>query len=125
MRYQFHRTRAGLVIWRLVGRNNRILGVSPQELDDLAAAAAAAMVVRDRVGQATVEVSPDPVLKWRWFMTDVDGHELAKAARSYERRTECDQAVERFVETAPHADIDPVLGRRGRFWARDSPGSRS
>ncbi len=125
MRYQFHRTRGGLVIWRLVGRNNRILGVSPREFDDLNAAAAAAVVVRDRAAKATIEVSPDPVLKWRWFMTDVDGRELAQAARSYERRTECDQAVERFVETAVHADIDPVLGRRGRFWARNSPGSRS
>ncbi|GIH20387.1 hypothetical protein Raf01_85590 [Rugosimonospora africana] len=113
------------MIWQLIGRNNRILGVSPIRFADLAGAMKAAMVVRDRARRATIEVSPDFRLKWRWAITDADGRVLAKAARSYERRTECDQAVDRFVETALHAEIDAVVGRRGRFWGSDSGRART
>ncbi|MFY1634957.1 hypothetical protein ACN27F_17070 [Solwaraspora sp. WMMB335] len=108
------------MIWRLVSKNNRVLGKSPVYFENVAAAAAAASVVRDRVSVGSVDVALDGALEWRWSVTDVGGRTLAVAARGYERRADCRQAAQRFIAGAVRADIDVTLGRRGRFWRSDA-----
>lgn len=108
------------MIWRLVSKNNRVLGTSPVDFENIGAAAAAAVVVREQVSVGSVDVSLDGVAKWRWAITDPGGGLLAIAARGYERRVGCQQAARRFVLGAVRADVDLALGRRGRFWRADS-----
>lgn len=115
------------MIWQLVGGNNRVLGVSPGDFGDLAAAVEAAERVRERIAEGTPELMLGAPARWRWSVTGPDGEPLAVAGRSYERRVDCATAVRRFIDTATHADTDPVLGRRGRFWnaaTERSPGPR-
>jgi hypothetical protein len=119
--YQFNRTRGSAVVWQLVSRNNRILGVSPVDFTSITAAATAAAAVRDQVSAAQVDVSQVDVsqevgLQWRWSISDGQGRALAVGGRAYGRRIDCQYAVRRFIDEAARAEIDPAHARRGRFW---------
>ncbi|MER7276890.1 hypothetical protein ABT369_20845 [Dactylosporangium sp. NPDC000244] len=104
------------MIWRLVGANNRILGVSPVSFAGVQAAAEAAQHVRSRAAAGTVAVARDVTRRWRWSITDAELGVLAVAAHGYELRTTCEAATRRFMDSATSAVIDETLGRRGRFW---------
>ncbi|MFC4046366.1 DUF1508 domain-containing protein [Dactylosporangium siamense] len=104
------------MIWRLVGLNNRILGVSPGSFAGVQAAAEAVQNVRDRASAGSVAVARDATRRWRWSIVDAEFGVLAVASHGYELRITCEAAVQRFMESATSAVIDETLGRRGRFW---------
>lgn len=103
-------------MWRLVGPNNRVIGVSPGGFDDADTAIAAAQSVRSRAAGGAIAVQPNESRKWCWSITDSELGLLAVSAHGYERRATCEVAVRRFTESAATAQIDQVIGRRGRFW---------
>lgn len=103
-------------MWRLVGPNNRVIGVSPRGFDDVAAAIEAAQSVQTRVADGVVAVRLDEFHQWWWSITDGTLGVLAVSAHGYERRTTCELAVQRFTESAATALVDQAIGRRGRFW---------
>ncbi|MDP9797247.1 hypothetical protein J2S43_005759 [Catenuloplanes nepalensis] len=103
-------------MWRLVGPNNRVIGVSPTSFDGADAAVEAAQNVRSRAAGGAVTVQLDAFRQWCWSITDGELGLLAVSAHGYERRTTCELAVQRFTESAATAQIDQAIGRRGRFW---------
>ena len=116
VRFHFHRTRHGEVVWRLVGPNNRVLGVSPAGFGGDEAAVRAAHDVRSHAASGTITVILEPSRQWRWSLTDDDLGVFAVSAHGYERRTTCEIGVRRFMAGAATALIDRAIGRRGRFW---------
>jgi hypothetical protein len=77
--------------WRLLGGNNRVLGVG----------------VRDHAEHAGNG-------RWWWQMAD-----LARSAQGFARRVDADLAAGRFRDRVGEADVDPVVavfypGQRGR-----------
>ncbi|GAB7043392.1 MULTISPECIES: YegP family protein [Catenuloplanes] len=107
-------------MWRLVGPNNRVIGVSPGSFDTPDAAVEAAQRVRDRAAGGAVTVQLDDRRRWCWSVTDDELGLLAVSAHGYERRATCETAVQRFTEGAATARIDHAIGRRGRFWRPDT-----
>jgi hypothetical protein len=106
------------VSWRLLGGNNRVLGVSAEPLRDHAAAIDEVDLVRKRIDEAEFALEHVHSGLWRWWMT-VDDIEIACASRGFARRVDAVLACRRFRQRVPEADTDLTLvvfqpGRRGR-----------
>ncbi|MEV0731036.1 DUF1508 domain-containing protein [Polymorphospora sp. NPDC050346] len=116
-----YRTSRGVIVWRLVASNNRVLGVSSSGFPALQDAMTAIRAVRDGVSAASIEVVHVPDRDWTWRMYGNGDDVTAVSYRSYKRRIDCHRATERFLAAAPYAEVDPAVGRRGRFWSADPP----
>ena len=125
-RFQFFRTDARLVRWRLLGGNNRVLGVSNRAAVDQKTALRDATAVREHAATAEIDVEHVTSGLWCWHMTLPDPLSeagelapLATSGRGFARRVDASLAAERFQARAPVAELDLTLavfepGRRGR-----------
>ncbi|HEY4023115.1 MAG TPA: hypothetical protein VGM75_30810 [Pseudonocardiaceae bacterium] len=118
-RFQFFRTDQLWVRWRLLGGNNRVLGVSVRALGDHSAAMRELELVRQYAAGAKFEISHVRSGLWWWRMRpSVRGPELASSAHGFARRVDAMLSSRRFRQRAPQADVDLTLvdfqpGRRG------------
>jgi hypothetical protein len=117
-RFQCFRTTQLRVRWRLLGGNNRVLGVSARDLVDHAAALAEVEAVRAGVGAAEFGLERIPSGLWWWRMR-LSGKDFARSAHGFARRVDATLACQRFQVRAPGATTDLTLvvfapGRRGR-----------
>ena len=125
-RFQFFRADGRLVRWRLLGGNNRVLGVSSRASADHTAALRDATAVREHAAGADFDVEHVASGLWCWHMNFPDPHDeagppvpLATSGRGFARRVDASLAAERFQARAPVAELDLTLavfepGRRGR-----------
>jgi uncharacterized protein YegP (UPF0339 family) len=117
-RFQCFRVDQQQVRWRLLGSNNRVLGVSPEPLRDHATAIDEVDLVRKRIGEAEFSIEHVHSGLWWWRMT-VDDTEVARSSRGFARRVDAVLAYGRFRQRVPEAETDLTLvvfqpGRRGR-----------
>ncbi|MEV0397888.1 YegP family protein [Polymorphospora rubra] len=117
--FRVYRTSRGVIVWRLVASNNRVLGVSATGFPAVQDAITAIRAVRDGTSTASIEVLHVPDRDWTWRMHGGGDTVIAVSYRSYKRRIDCRRATERFAAAAPYAEVDPAVGRRGRFWSAD------
>jgi uncharacterized protein YegP (UPF0339 family) len=115
--FRVYRTSEGEIVWRLVAPNNRVLATSAAGFSNADEVDLAVRRVRDGADAATLELVHVPDRDWIWRMLDGDGVLTAISSRSYKRRIDCVRAADRFRVAAPHALVDSIVGRRGRFWA--------
>jgi hypothetical protein len=119
-RFQFFRTDLQRVRWRLLGGNNRVLGVSLRALGDQAAALEEVDLVRKCVDEAEFQIDHVHSGQWWWRMRPAgQASELAGSAHGFARRVDAALSSRRFRQRAPQADVDLTLvvfqpGRRGR-----------
>lgn len=117
-RFQCFRTDGRRVRWRLLGGNNRVLGVSARDFVDHAAALDDVDLVRRSVQQAEFEFEHADNGQWGWRMS-LRAEQVAQSAHSFARRVDASLAADRFGRSARGADTDLPLavfqpGRRGR-----------
>ncbi|GAA2659689.1 MULTISPECIES: hypothetical protein [Actinosynnema] len=113
-RFQCYRMAESGIRWRLMGGNNRVLGVCVREHDDLASARAEVAVVRARAALAGFVIGHADDGSWWWRLA-----ELARSAQGFARRVDAELAANRFGTRAVDAGLDPELalyrtGKRGR-----------
>lgn len=119
-RFQFFRTDQQRVRWRLLGGNNRVLGVSVRALGDQSVALEEVELVRRCMDEAVFEIDHVHSGLWWWRMRpSAPGPELAGSAHGFARRVDAALSSRRFRQRAPQADVDLTLvvfqpGRRGR-----------
>lgn len=101
------------VSWRLLGGNNRELGRSAHVFAGLEACHLAALEIRERAAEATVELRAEPSTgRWTWQLR-LDTEPVVIAGRSYLRLRECQYNLAQFLAFAPVAGMaDAVVGRR-------------
>ncbi|WP_345020017.1 hypothetical protein [Saccharothrix violaceirubra] len=102
------------VRWRLLGGNNRVLGVGVRVHLDQAAALAEIEVVRVDGAMADFTIEHADNGAWWWRLGG-----LARSAQGFARRVDAELAAARFRDRVADAALDPVLavfqpGRRGR-----------
>jgi hypothetical protein len=107
-RYQCYHLGDGWVRWRLLGGNNRSLGVGWSVHADLAAAVAEIGVVRSSLRLPCFEVGRADDGRWSWVLAGEDGP-LARGAQSFARRVDALLAAKRFMVRAEGASVDPRL----------------
>jgi uncharacterized protein YegP (UPF0339 family) len=117
-RFQCFRTDGRRVRWRLLGGNNRVLGVSARDFEDHAAALDDVELVRTSVQQAEFEFEHADGGQWGWRMSLRD-KQIAQSAHGFARRVDASLAADRFGRSVHGADTDLPLavfqpGRRGR-----------
>lgn len=123
-RFQCFRTDGQRARWRLLGGNNRVLGMSMRTLDDHPAAIAEVELVRQYAGKVDFELAHVSSGLWTWRMDFPDPEMIEPSAvaispRGFARRVDAGLAAERFREQAQEAELDWTLviyqaGRRGR-----------
>lgn len=131
-RFQCYRTGDSRIRWRLVGGNNRLLGVGVQWHAGQEEALAEIEQVRQVAPEAAVRVEHAGSGLWWWRMA-TDDVDLVTSAQGFARRIDAELAVKRFRHHAPLAEITPGLaifpaGGRGRLvqstpqpWPRETP----
>ena len=117
-RFQCFRTDLHTVRWRLLGGNNRVLGVSASASDDHGAALAEIAEVRTRIHGAELHIEHVHSGQWWWWM-NIDGRKLVLSAHGFARRVDAQLSSRRFSARVPQAESDLALvvfqpGRRGR-----------
>jgi len=117
-RFQCFRTDQRQIRWRLLGGNNRVLGISAHTLPDHATALDEVNAVRKCAETADYDLTVLPRGLWGWRMR-IGGVEIAHSVHGFARRVDANLASERFRQRAPTADTDLTLavfqpGRRGR-----------
>ena len=104
--------------WRLLGGNNRVLGVSVRDFADHAAALDDVEQVRRSAAQAEFDFEHGDSGQWWWRMS-VRDRRMAQSAHGFARRVDAALAADRFGRSVRGADNDLPLavfqpGRRGR-----------
>lgn len=127
-RFQCFRTDDRRVRWRLLGGNNRVLGVSARDFADHAAALDDVEQVRISAPQAEFDFEHADGGQWRWRMS-VRDRQLAHSAHGFARRVDASLAAVRFGRWVRGADADLPLavfqpGRRGREIPLGEPENR-
>lgn len=117
-RFQCFRTDGRRVRWRLLGGNNRVLGVSVRDFADHAAALDDVEQVRRSAAQAEFDFEHGDSGQWWWRMS-VRDRRIAQSAHGFARRVDAALAAGRFGRSVRGADSDLPLavfqpGRRGR-----------
>lgn len=117
-RFQCYRTESGEVRWRLLGGNNRVLGLCVREHEDHLSAIREIEAVRAQIASARAELerSSDGLWWWQMYLAAVAA---ARSAQGFARKIDADLAAQRFRERAVDAEVDAPLmvfqpGRRGR-----------
>lgn len=98
------------VRWRLLTANHRCLAVGSGALPGSDQARAAATDVVRRAAQLSPRASRDDANRW-WWSVRLDGVEVARSARGYHRRIECDLALRQFVQLVAEATVYPTVLR--------------
>jgi uncharacterized protein YegP (UPF0339 family) len=117
-RFQCYRTDESRVRWRLLGGNNRVLGMGLLSHSDFDAAVVDIDWVRQAVAGAVFDVERADTGLWWWRMQGRQGR-VASSAQGFARRVDATLAAARFRTRAPAAGIVRVVavfqsGRRGR-----------
>jgi hypothetical protein len=117
-RFQCYRTDESRVRWRLLGGNNRVLGIGLLSHSDHDAALADIDRVRQAAPGAVFDVEHADTGLWWWRMQGGQVW-LARSAQGFARRVDATLAAERFRTRSPAAGIAPAVavfqsGRRGR-----------
>lgn len=118
-RFQCYRTGESRIRWRLVGGNNRLLGVGVQWHAEQEDALAEIERVRSVAPEAAVRIEHAESGLWWWKMATEES-DLAGSAQGFARRIDAELAVKRFRHHAPLAELVPGLavfpaGGRGRL----------
>jgi uncharacterized protein YegP (UPF0339 family) len=125
-RFQCYRTDESRVRWRLLGGNNRVLGIGLLSHSDYDAAVVDIDWVRQTAPGAVFDVEHAHTGLWWWRMQGRQGW-VARSAQGFARRVDATLAAARFRTRAPAAAIAPVVavfqsGRRGRLIRESGPG---
>lgn len=107
--FQLYRT-AGeeLVWWRYISPNGRSLARCPAPLSSMAEARAAIAEVLDTITGAEVVVRPTLAQRWRWTLVR-DSVVIVAGSGDHDRRVRCENAAERFIESAPTSILDSTV----------------
>ena len=91
--------------WRLIGGNNRDLGCSPAQFEDVRTSRLAVLELRSRIADAVPVITIEPrSSEWTWRL-DLDGRAVARSARGYLRHRECLYNVSHFLGSVPVAAL--------------------
>jgi len=112
----------GWTAWRLLSRNNRELGRSPDVHATVAECVAAVERLRTVVDEAARLLSVDDRDgRWCWRLV-VDGVTVAVSARSYHRQRECVYSLDQFVVAVAVAQPPLVVREvQGRARGGEAP----
>jgi uncharacterized protein YegP (UPF0339 family) len=130
-RFQCFRTNQQQVRWRLLGGNNRVLGVSASTFPDHGTALNDIHRITTQIADLDFEIEHVHSGLWWWSLRS-NGARVASSARGFARRVDAAVSYQRFRQRAPEAETDPTLvvfqpGRRGREAAphETAPGRRT
>jgi hypothetical protein len=116
VRFQCFRVCPQQVRWRLLGSNNRVLGVSSGATRDHVSALAEVEIVREYVMETDFELRRVASGLWSWRMvftgrkssTGQSGP-VATSSRNFPRQVDARLAAQRFRQRAQEADVDRTL----------------
>jgi hypothetical protein len=125
VRFQCFRDGRERVRWRLLGSNNRVLGISLRTAPDHLSALAEVDTVRRYAHETDFHLIRLDSGSWSWRMTfpastSTSGSApVATSSRTFPRQVDARLAAERFKLRVAEADVDRLLvvfhpGRRGR-----------
>jgi hypothetical protein len=131
-RFQCYRTDESRVLWRLLGGNNRVLGIGLLSHPDYDAAVVEIGWIRQAAPGAVFDVEHADTGLWWWQMRGRQAW-VARSAQGFARRVDAKLAAARFRGRAPIAGIAPAVavfqsGRRGRVVeesGEEPPGGRA
>ncbi|GAB3871053.1 hypothetical protein GCM10029964_006670 [Kibdelosporangium lantanae] len=117
-RFQCFRTDASGVRWRLLGGNNRVLGLSVRRHADHAAAVREVDALRGHASDARMDYERSANGHW-WWQLSVADVPVARSAQGFARRIDADLAAKRFMSRLLDASVDSSVmvfqpGHRGR-----------
>lgn len=119
-RFQYYRDENSWIRWRLLGGNNRVLGIGESPHVDQAAAVVEIDLVRQRVAEAKFDIERANTGLWWWRMRLAE-EVLVKSPHGFHRRIDAQRGARRFLATVPDA-TDPVVvvlqSRQPRRYAR-------
>ncbi|MFD9741549.1 hypothetical protein [Umezawaea sp. NPDC059074] len=100
--------------WRLLGGNNRVLGVGVRDHPEYADVVVEIELVRASLVVPSFEIEHSGSGRWWWRIA-----ELARSAQGFARRVDAELAAGRFRARVSEADVDPAIavfypGQRGR-----------
>jgi len=91
--------------WRLIGGNNRDLGCSPADFENVETSRQAVLRLKARITEAVPMITIDPhSSEWTWRL-EIDGQVAARSARGYLRHRECLYNVSHFLGSVPAAAL--------------------
>jgi hypothetical protein len=124
VRFQCFRVSQQHVRWRLLGSNNRVLGVSLRPAPDHMSALAEVETVRKYAMETDFQLLRVASGLWSWQMTfpatpATDSAPVATSSRNFPRQVDARLAAQRFKLRVQEAEVDRTLtvfhpGRRGR-----------
>jgi len=107
--FQIYRLGAeGLVWWRMVSPNGRVLARAVLPRDSIEDARASIALVRCRATDLEPSMRITRHSRWHWVL-GLDGEPIVESLRDLDRRVRCDLAWRSFTALAPTAAIDPVV----------------
>ena len=111
---QLYRSVTRGVRWRLLSGNHRDVARGASEHADAVHCLNALAVLAARLGEATTTLSRSDDGRWAWRLL-LDGDSVAVSGHSFDRRGRCEDAVLRFADVMPYAEVRPaVVGLWGR-----------
>jgi hypothetical protein len=117
-RFQCFRTDSSGVRWRLLGGNNRVLGLSVRGHANHGAAVREVDTLRVVAADARLEFERSTSGHW-WWRLSVDAVPVARSAQGFARKIDADLAAKRFMHRVNEASMDSSVmvfqpGHRGR-----------
>ncbi|ALG06524.1 hypothetical protein [Kibdelosporangium phytohabitans] len=117
-RFQCFRSDSSGVRWRLLGGNNRVLGVSVRGHADHGAAVRELDALRAETGTARLDFERSATGQWWWHLS-VSDLPVARSAQGFARKIDADLAAKRFLRRIGEASLDSSVmvfqpGHRGR-----------
>jgi hypothetical protein len=103
-RFQCYHRGDGQIRWRLLGGNNRPLGVGCATREDVRAVVADITALRTSLTPESFRVARTNG-RWQWTM-QIGTSIVAQSAQSFARRVDAEMSELRFRHQAPTADID-------------------
>ncbi len=117
-RFQCFRNDSSGVRWRLLGGNNRVLGLSVRGHADHSAALREVDTLRGVVADARLEFERSLAGQW-WWQLSLAETPVARSAQGSARKIDADLAAKRFMRRVREASVDSSVmvfqpGHRGR-----------
>jgi hypothetical protein len=117
-RFQCFRTDSSGVRWRLLGGNNRVLGLSVRGHSDQGAAVREVDTLREVATDGRLEFERSTSGHW-WWQLSVSDVTMARSAQGFARKIDADLAAKRFMRRVADASLDSSVmvfqpGHRGR-----------
>jgi hypothetical protein len=117
-RFQCFRTGTSGVRWRLLGGNNRVLGVSVRGHVDQGGAVREVDTLREVATDARLEFERSSAGHW-WWQLSVSDIPVARSAQGFARKIDADLAAKRFMRRVNEASLDSSVmvfqhGHRGK-----------